>query len=151
MNPKVLLLIPPFTQLNTPYPATAYLKGFLNSKSIQSYQCDLGIETILALFSAKGLTAVFQEIEAAKPELSANGQRIFNLRERYIRTIDQVIAFLQEKNLTLAHLICEGNFLPEASRFAQNEDLDWAFGTMGTRDKAKHLSTLYLEDLSDLI
>ena len=151
MNPKVLLLIPPFTQLNTPYPATAYLKGFLNSKSIQSYQCDLGIETILALFSAKGLTAVFQEIEDKKSELSANAQRIFNLRNSYIQTIDPVIAFLQEKNVTLAHVICEGNYLPEAGRFAQKEDLDWAFGTMGNRDKAKHLSTLYLEDLSDLI
>ena len=151
MNPKVLLITPPFTQLNTPYPATAYLKGFLNSKSVESYQCDLGIETILALFSAKGLTAVFQEIEAKKPELSANAQRIFNLRNSYIQTIDQVIAFLQEKNVTLAHVICEGNYLPEAGRFAQNKDLDWAFGTMGNRDKAKHLSTLYLEDLSDLI
>ncbi len=151
MNPKVLLITPPFTQLNTPYPATAYLRGFLNSKSVESYQCDLGIETILALFSAKGLTAVFQEIEAKKPELSANARRIFNLRNSYIQTIDQVIAFLQEKNVTLAHVICEGNYLPEAGRFAQNEDLDWAFGTMGNRDKAKHLSTLYLEDLSDLI
>lgn len=134
-----------------PYPATAYLKGFLNTKSISSYQCDLGIETILALFSSEGLKAVFQEIETSNPALSANGQRIFNLRESYIQTIDHVIAFLQEKNLALAHLICVGNFLPRASRFAQTEDLEWAFGTMGTSDKAKHLSTLYLEDLSDLI
>ncbi|NEW83630.1 MAG: radical SAM protein [Mariniphaga sp.] len=151
MNPKVLLITPPFTQLNTPYPATAYLKGFLNTRSIQSYQCDLGIETILALFSSEGLKAVFQEIEASKLALSANGQRIYNLRDSYIQTIDQVIAFLQDKNVTLTHLICEGNYLPEADRFAQNEDLEWAFGTMGARDKAKHLSTLYLEDLSDLI
>lgn len=151
MNPKVLLITPPFTQLNTPYPATAYLKGFLNTRSIQSYQCDLGIETILALFSSEGLKAVFQEIEASKPALSANGQRIFNLRDSYIQTIDQVISFLQDKNLTLTHLICEGNYLPEADRFAQYDDLEWAFGTMGNHDKAKHLSTLYLEDLSDLI
>ena len=151
MNPKVLLITPPFTQLNTPYPATAYLKGFLNTKSISSYQCDLGIETILALFSSEGLKAVFQEIETINPLLSANGQRIFNLQESYIQTIDQVIAFLQEKNFPLSHLICEGDFLPRASRFAQTEDLEWAFGTMGTRDKAKHLATLYLEDLSDLI
>lgn len=151
MNPKVLLITPPFTQLNTPYPATAYLKGFLNTRSIQSYQCDLGIETILALFSGEGLKAVFQEIEAKKASLSANGQRIYNLRESYIQTIDQVMSFLQDRNVTLTHLICEGNYLPEAGRFALHEDLDWAFGTMGNRDKAKHLSTLYLEDLSDLI
>ncbi len=151
MSQKVLLITPPFTQLNTPYPATAYLKGFLNTQSIQSFQCDLGIETILKLFSSEGLKSLFQEVELRKPELSSNSQRIFNLRESYIQTIDQVIAFLQEKNVTLAHVICDGNYLPEASRFAQTEDLEWAFGTMGTRDKAKHLATLYLEDLSDLI
>jgi hypothetical protein len=36
-------------------------------------------------------------------------------------------------------------------RFSQLEELDWAFGTMGTQDKAKHLATLYLEDISDFI
>ncbi|MFA5329685.1 MAG: B12-binding domain-containing radical SAM protein [Prolixibacteraceae bacterium] len=151
MSQKVLLITPPFTQLNTPYPATAYLKGFLNTRNIESLQCDLGIETILRLFSSEGLKSLFQELATRKPQLSSNCQRIFNLRESYIQTIDPVIAFLQEKNLTLAHVICDGNFLPEASRFAQAEDLEWAFGTMGTRDKAKHLATLYLEDLSDLI
>jgi hypothetical protein len=151
VSPKVLFITPPFTQLNTPYPATAYLKGFLNTQNILSYQCDLGIETILALFSSEGLKSLFQEIAICNPQLSSNCQRIFNLRENYIQTIDQVIAFLQEKNVELAHVICEGNYLPKASRFAQSEDLEWAFGTMGTRDKAKHLATLYLEDLSDLI
>lgn len=31
------------------------------------------------------------------------------------------------------------------------DDLEWAFGSMGHQDKAKHLATLYLEDLSDFI
>ncbi len=151
MSQKVLLITPPFTQLNTPYPATAYLKGFLNTRSIQSHQCDLGIETILELFSREGLTHLFNEIEVQNPALSPNGERIFNMRTSYIQTIGQVIAFLQGKNSLLAHLICEGDFLPEASRFETIEDLEWAFGTMGIHDKAKHLATLYLEDLSDLI
>jgi len=151
VSQKVLLITPPFTQLNTPYPATAYLKGFLNTQNIASFQCDLGIEVILKLFSSEGLTSLFSGLRASDFGLSANSQRIFNLRESYIQTIDPVIAFLQEKNVTLAHVICEGNYLPEAARFAQTEDLEWAFGTMGNRDKAKHLATLYLEDLSDLI
>ena len=151
MSTKVLLITPPFTQLNTPYPATAYLKGFLNTQSIPSYQCDLGIETILDLFSSEGLKNLFQEIEMKNPELSVNGLRIFNLRERYLLTIDKVIAFLQGKNCDLAHLICNCDYLPEASRFYQTDVLEWAFGTMGLHDKAKHLATLYLEDLSDLI
>lgn len=151
MTQKILLITPPFTQLNTPYPATAYLKGFLNLHAIPSFQCDLGIETLLILFSADGLRSIFQTIEKNSLMLSDNSQRIFNLREDYIQTIDPVIAFLQEKNPVLAHLICSGRYLPEASRFEQTEALEWAFGNMGLSDKAKHLSTLYLEDLSDLI
>jgi radical SAM superfamily enzyme YgiQ (UPF0313 family) len=147
---KVFLVTPPFTQLNTPYPATAYLKGFLNTKSISSYQADLGIEVILKLFSKSGLTQLFHQTDNSI-NLSENARRIFALKDHYINTIDTVISFLQGRNPTLSHLICQEDFLPEASRFDQTEELDWAFGTMGIQDKAKHLATLYLEDISDLI
>ncbi|MFP9117142.1 B12-binding domain-containing radical SAM protein [Flavobacterium sp. RNTU_13] len=154
MSTKVLLITPPFTQLNTPYPATAYLKGFLNTKGIAAAQADLGIDVILKLFSKEGLTLLFNRIEQQttnhKPQ-TENAQRITALKNEYLKTIDAVILFLQGKNPTLAHLICSEEYLPEASRFAQLEELDWAFGAMGTQDKAKHLATLYLEDISDLI
>lgn len=146
----ILLITPPFTQLNTPYPATAYIKGFLNTKNISAFQMDLGIEVILALFSKKGLHDLFATV--ATSQLSTeNLQRMYSLHEDYIQTIDSVIAFLQGKHPSLARQICSGNFLPEASRFEQLDDMEWAFGTMGMQDKAKHLATLYLEDLSDFI
>ncbi len=151
MNKTVFAITPPFTQLNTPYPATAYIKGFLNTKNISCFQADLGIEVILALFSKKGLTELFDFINQKSDNFSENSQRIIALQEDYIQTIDAVILFLQGKNPTLSHVICQENFLPEASRFAQLEDLEWAFGSMGMQDKAKHLATLYLEDISDLI
>ena len=151
MPAPVFLITPPFTQLNTPYPATAYLKGFLNTKNIPSYQADLGIEVTVALFNKAGLEQLFAAIESRRPDLSANTERIMALKDDYINTIDDVILFLQGKRPTLAHLICKRDFLPEASRFAQLDDLHWAFGSMGTQDLAKHLATLYLEDLSDLI
>ncbi|MEM0541920.1 B12-binding domain-containing radical SAM protein [Flavobacterium sp. j3] len=149
----LLLITPPFTQLNTPYPATAYIKGFLNTKSISAFQMDLGIEVILELFSKKGITAIFEHATRnSQPTIrNQNSQRIYSLRQDYINTIDSVIAFLQGKNQTLARQICSGNFLPEASRFDQLDDMEWAFGSMGMQDKAKHLATLYLEDLSDFI
>ncbi len=145
----LLLITPPFTQLNTPYPATAYLKGFLNTKNISAFQMDLGIEVIAELFSKNGLTKIFST-NNGQPTTD-NSQRIYSLQTDYIKTIDAVIAFLQGKNPTLARQICSGNFLPEASRFAQLDDMEWAFGSMGMQDKAKHLATLYLEDLSDYI
>lgn len=150
---KVLLLTPPFTQLNTPYPATAYIKGFLNTLGVDSHQADLGIEVILKLFSAQGLTQLFEALEKAEHdiELTENAFRIYHLRDEYIATIEPVISFLQNKNPTLAHSICDRAYLPEASRFKDVEDLDWAFGTMGTQDKARHLATLYLEDLGDFL
>lgn len=146
---NLLLITPPFTQLNTPYPATAYLKGFLNTKNISSFQMDLGIEVILEIFSKKGLESIFATSNSHLP--SSNLERIFALKQDYIQTIDAVIDFLQGKNPTLARQICSGNFLPEASRFEQLDDMEYAFGTMGMQDKAKHLATLYLEDLSDYI
>ncbi|MCD0457708.1 radical SAM protein [Chryseobacterium sp. LC2016-27] len=146
----LLLITPPFTQLNTPYPATAYIKGFLNTKNISSYQIDLGIEVILELFSRDGIQKVF-DTEIDLQNISENAQRIFALRDEYLKTIDQVILFLQNKNPTLARQICSMNFLPEASRFNQLDDMEFAFGNMGLQDKAKHLATLYLEDLSDYI
>jgi len=151
LSSSIYLITPPFTQLNTPYPATAYLKGFLNTKGIPSFQSDLGIEVTLALFSRKGLQELFTQIDNSGGQWSTNAQRILHLREAYIDTIDAIILFLQGKNPTLAHLISKRDFLPEASRFAQLDDLKWAFGTMGTQDKAKHLATMYLEDISDLI
>ena len=155
MESKVFIITPPFTQLNTPYPATAYIKGFLNTKNIPSTQADLGIEVILKLFSKEGLQDLFEvsslRFQVSNEPISQNAQRILALKDEYLKTIDAVILFLQGKNPTLALQICQDNFLPEASRFSQREDLDWAFGTMGTIDKAKHLATLYLEDISDFI
>jgi hypothetical protein len=149
LQTELFLLTPPFTQLNTPYPATAYLKGFLNTKNISATQADLGIEVILKLFSKQGLLDLFQSLNQ-QPK-TENCKRIYALQEDYIKTIDPIIGFLQGKNPTLALQICSNNFLPEAARFKQKEDLEYAFGEMGTQDKAKHLATLYLEDISDFI
>jgi hypothetical protein len=147
----LLLITPPFTQLNTPYPATPYIKGFLNTKGISSFQMDLGIEVILELFSKEKLTETFELAFENQSIQSENSERIYSLKADYIKTIDDVISFLQGHNLTFAKQICTENFLPQASRFDQMDDLEWAFGTMGDQDKAKYLATLYIEDLADFI
>ncbi|MBC6993447.1 radical SAM protein [Lewinella lacunae] len=149
--PATLLITPPFTQLNTPYPATAYLKGFLNTKGMACQQLDLGIEVILALFTRQRLGEIFARAQVHGTVTTSNARRIYALREEYLATIEPVIRFLQGKNPTLARAIASENFLPQASRFDQLDQLELAFGNMGHQDKAKHLATLYLEDLSDFI
>ena len=148
---RILLITPPLTQLNTPYPATAYIKGFLTGRGYNVTQADMGLQLVLRLFSEAGLKRVFQEIGAGNFALGDNAKRMLRLQTRYVATISSVIRFLQNKDLTLAPRICHGRFLPEASRFDNVADLETAFGTMGLTDQARHLATLYLEDLADLI
>ena len=42
-TPRVLSFISPMTQLNTPYPSTAYLTGFLRSRGVCAEQEDLAL------------------------------------------------------------------------------------------------------------
>jgi hypothetical protein len=60
---EILLITPPFSQINTPYPATCYLKGFLNTRGISATQFDLSLEVFLRIFSKEGLTHVFDQVE----------------------------------------------------------------------------------------
>nr|WP_262908858.1 B12-binding domain-containing radical SAM protein [Hymenobacter translucens] len=146
-----MLVTPPLTQLNTPYPATAYLKGFLAGRGYAVTQADLGLELVLKIFSRSGLARVFAEIERGPFALSDNARRMLRLQHSYLATIEPVIRFLQNKDNTLASRICHSRFLPEAARFDNVADLETAFGTMGLSDQARHLATLYLEDLADLL
>lgn len=148
---QVLLLIPPLTQLNTPYPATAYLTGFLADQRIDVRQGDLGLDLVLEVFCKGGLTNLFDAIEKGNFELEEHLQSLLVNRQAYEESIDAVISFLQNKNYTLAYRIAKRNYLPEGDRFAQLDDLEWFFGNIGSQDQARYLCTLYLEDLGDLI
>src|SRR5438046_10118328 len=53
---RLLLVTPPMSQLNTPYPATAYLMGFLRLHAadlgLELTQADASLPLFLRLFSA---------------------------------------------------------------------------------------------------
>ena len=149
MSQKVLLVTPPLTQLNTPYPATAYLKYFLSGRGYDVQQMDLGIELILKIFSKAGLAELFEQVEEPQTE---NCERILSLQNSYINTVGSVIRYLQNKDLTLSHRICSRKFLPEGPRFRVLDEMDESlFGKMAVEDKARFLATLYMEDLGDFI
>lgn len=158
---RVLSVIPPMTQLNTPYPSTAYLTGYLRSRDITAYQEDLALALVLRLLSREGLHAVAEQIEALDPRDHTQPIQAFVAQQtRYFVTIGPAIAFLQGRDSTLAHRIAGRNFLPEGPRFASldvymdeegGDPLGWAFGALGLHDRAKHLATLYLNDLADVL
>lgn len=144
----LLLITPPFVQPNCPYPATAYLKGYLGRKGYAVDQADLSVELTGAVFSKEFLRGIFDRYTGSG---DANIRRIHALRGRYCATVDAVTDFLRRGDDTLAHLICNGDYLPQAGRFDAAEGLGDFFGTLGTTECAKFLCTLYLQDLSDFI
>ena len=158
---RVLSLIPPMTQLNTPYPSTAYLTGFLRSQHVDAVQEDLALALVLALFTPEGLAQV-RDRALAQPEAERTAcvNYFLDYFERYQSTIAPTIAFLQGRDATLSHRIAGRGFLPEGPRFAaldayddegSGDPLAWAFGALGQQDRARHLATLYLNDLADVL
>ena len=158
---RVLSLIPPMTQLNTPYPSTAYLTGFLRSRGVIAVQEDLALSTVLALLSPSGLLQI-HACALAQPEVerSASVNYFLDHFERYATTIGPAIAFLQGRDPTLCHRIAARGLLPEGPRFMaleaydfeeSGDSLGWAFGALGTQDRARHYVTLYLNDLADVL
>ncbi|MBP7939072.1 MAG: radical SAM protein [Parabacteroides sp.] len=147
---KALLVTPPLTQLNTPYPATCHLLGFLHSRNQNAEQMDLGIELIGRLFTGTMLKRIF-EVASQHSRLSKANRIILQQADFYIRTIDPVMRFLGGKDATLAQRFCELTFWPESKRLPSDEDLEWGFGLIGNYDRATHLCTLFLKDLCDFI
>lgn len=158
---RVLSLIPPMTQLNTPYPSTAYLTGFLREQGMDAWQNDLALELVLTLFSSAGLSQIrAQAMSIFKEDRSASVNQFIDHFDAYQQTIAPTIAFLQGKDPTLSHRIAGRGFLPEGPRFLSLEAFDdeeggdplaWAFGALGQQDRARHLATLYLNDLADVV
>ncbi len=150
-RPRVLLIIPPLTQLNTPYPSTAYLTGFLRSRGYETEQADLGLDMMLRLFSRPGLEEAFRRIRSAESPWRGEVQQFLALESSYLATIEPVIAFLQGKDPMLAPHLARPGFLPEGPRFAADgRPGPGAFATSPS-DNARHRATLYIEDLTDLL
>jgi radical SAM superfamily enzyme YgiQ (UPF0313 family) len=174
---RVLLLTAPMVQLNTPYPATAYLTGFLRQHAgglgVEVAQADPALELFLGLFCRKGLTRVRDALprraatahsrraRSAGPVTRSVASFIAEA-PRYLETIDAVIGFLQGRDPDLAQRIAGRGFLPEGPRFdplvdALRDDgetmhpMAAAFGALSVADRAKHLASLYVDDIADVI
>lgn len=146
MSVKTLLVTPPFTQLNTPYPATAYLKGFLDNKGIESVQCDLSIALFNKVFTSNFIEQIFLEADEFE---NYDFPLVGKQRWRYVDCVDIVTSFLRNQDLTTAQEILVDDFLPKGHR--RNLDLDAAYHELDEIDKAKHLGTLFIEELGDFI
>ncbi|MEG1899656.1 MAG: radical SAM protein [Bacteroidales bacterium] len=150
---STLLITPPLTGLNTTYPATTVLQGYLRSMGHSNCnQWDMSIALVERIFSSSFLSKLFDSIEL-NDNFSSNCINLYVARKQYIATVDCVWKFLRNTDPTLAQRIVTGNFLPQGARFGvyDDEELTWAFGSSGTVEQAKHFATLYIQDLTDFI
>src|SRR5437764_970882 len=114
---RILSIIPPMTQLNTPYPSTAYLTGFLRSRGFHAEQADLSIGLALELLSVAGLDAIYQQVRALSRKHHTTATRFFaDQFATYRGTIPSAIRFLQGRDPSLAHRIASRQYLPEGAR-----------------------------------
>lgn len=147
-RPRVLLLVPPLTQLNTPYPSTAYLTGFLRSQGVACAQPDLGLEMVLRLFSRTGLQVVFDTVRRAGPSLPAEARAMLRAEQAYLANVDRVVAFLQGRTPKLAQALLAPGMLPRGPRFRGRTRFRQS---VPVPDRAKQWATFFVEDLADLI
>ncbi len=156
---KIVLLTPPMTQVNTPYPATPYLYGFLKDKGYEVYQRDPSILLFLKLFSNQGLTDIHHELQKKKGIKSASVDFFLKKHEKYKHTIRDVVLFLQGKAPQVESKILKKGYLPFGPRFKVLKELEAQFGEsieeivslFGYSNPAKFFASLYLDDLNDVI
>jgi radical SAM superfamily enzyme YgiQ (UPF0313 family) len=169
---RLLLLTPPMTQLNTPYPATAYLMGFLRLHAqdlgLELVQADASLALFLRLFSAPLVTQMAHVLHRRArghgrrtPVPPAIAQFLHSATE-YADTVEPAVRFLQRRDPSLAFRIVGRAFLPEGPRFQHltpssaeqgacpDEQLLNAFGALGTTEQARYLASLFIDDLAEV-
>lgn len=146
--PRVLLVIPPLTQLNTPYPSTAYLTGFLQSRGFEAEQADVGIEMVLRLFSPEGLRNVFRQLRGQEDTLPKEALGMMRNEHAYVEMIGPVVAFLQGKTPETAARLIQHGVLPQGPRFRGRKKFA---RSVSETDRAKQWATFFIEDLADLV
>ena len=145
----ILFVLPPLTQLNTPYPSITHLTGYLRSRGIEAEQMDLGIELINRLFIRRELSRVFDAVEGRR--LNKTMRVIVSNRGFYERNIEAVMKFLSGRDLQLANRFSDLRFWEDMHRLPDEEELEWAFGTSGKIDQAKYLCSLFLKNVCDVV
>ncbi len=151
---KVLLVLPPLMQFNTPYPSTAYLTSYLGKIGHAAHQVDLSLELILKIFSQDSLKKITSEIKKIKRKSELH-EFYLDASDDYERTIDEAIHFLQTNKSSHLKKMAQRDFFPEGPRFIPLDEnhggvLD-LFQELSELDKAKHIASLYLDDLADVI
>lgn len=168
---KAILIQPPFTQLNTPYPAVHYLEAFLRARGDSAHSFDHSIALYRRIFSGAGIAKVFADARAAMDPAPTGHvaighvaigheagrmdeatrrqiERYFSYERLYVEWIDGLVDFLGGRDPGMAHRLASAVEFP---RGARAEAFLAARDGRISPDEAKALATQILDDLGDFI
>jgi len=163
MNPRFILIQPPFVQLNSPYPSVYYLRSFLEKRGCEVLVRDHSIALFEKIFCKEGLRKIFSHIKSGDSGLTPRSKH-WNIietflceEERWLSSIDKITAFLRGADKEFSHLIslCNG-VLPSGPSFdACLSDICEQKGEAGTAeaeaDDAPLLASKLLSDIAGLV
>ncbi len=156
---RILLCTAPMVQINTPYPATAYLTGFLRQArpDLEVLQRDPAIDLVLRLFSKSGLSRIREVLEMVRPRNGFHHSTLdlfWYAFPTYLQEVEGAVAFLQDRDITQAARIASRRALPEGPRFEplrSTPQLLEEFRKLSEIDRARHIASLFLDDIADVI
>ena len=147
----ILLLTPPMVQVNAPYAATPLLAGFLRDEKIPFAQADLSLGLALRLFSPAGLAELRGALQGRK-KLPKTARIFLAQFDAFQRAVTPAVRFLQTHDPATSHRVAQPGFLPGGWRLEQaGNDLHPLFGQCGTHDRATHLASLFLDEITDVV
>jgi len=153
MKSRIILVQPPFVQLNSPYPAPYYLKSFLEKRGFQVQILDHSITLFGKIFSKTGLELIFSDVlrsfDASDKDSLCIIERFLSEKELWLASIDRLIGFLRGRDPEWGHLLALANGSvpggPRTDAFLAER------GGEFSPDEAKLFATLLLSDLADFI
>jgi hypothetical protein len=148
---RVLLVTAPMVQINTPYPATAYLKGFLDGQAgVEAIQADPALLLIERLFSKEALALLKKKL----PKRPKEAELAFFIEafDDYANNAEHALRYLRGLAPELTETIARRDFFPEGPRFQPLHEggpyLE-KFAKLPATDRAQHVASLFLDDLAD--
>ncbi len=155
---KILLLTPPMIQTNTPYPATAYLTGFLRSRGYDAEQDDVAARVAMRLLSPEGLRDLAADIARNAPRIPASallGASHFRQNVgRYAEVIQPTLQFLRREDSILQYRLANRTYLPESPFFEALVRLHESFkdGTPeSVPERARAYAGLFIHEIVHLV
>jgi hypothetical protein len=177
---RILLVNPPITDVGGPYPAVAYLAGFLRELGRHAAVADASLMVVRQLLSRTGMERVLPVLRTG-PAPSPMAARFLEHADWYTRVIETAVRCLQGGDQGATALAGRQGYFPplldpvahwarvalynqrdhdtrlggltagQRATLGASDPLQFAFGSVGDIDAARYRAGLFLTDVASVI